>query len=122
MLDEGRLQRVQLSPSLAEPLDRGDLRAVVGDREREAAVGAPPVDQDRARAALAVVAALLGAGEAEVLAQEVEQRGAGVDREPVLGAVDPERDLGVHGRQATPRVLWLWPWPRSLARRQPAAR
>ena len=44
-------------------------------------------------------------GEAEVLAQQVEQRGAGVDGQRVLGAVDGERDVGVHGRQATPRVL-----------------
>ena len=37
--------------------------------------------QDRARAALAVVAALLRPGQAEVLAQQVEQRRARVDRE-----------------------------------------
>ena len=34
------------------------------------------VDQHGARAAVALVAALLGAGEAEVVAQHLEQRGA----------------------------------------------
>ena len=78
----------------------------MGDGEREAGVGAAAVEQDRAGAALAVVAALLRAGEAEVLAQEVEQRGARVDVEAVLLAVDAERDLGhaatLPGRAAPP--------------------
>ena len=78
------LQRMQVV-ALREALDGRQLRAVVGDREREAAVGPPPVDEDRARAALAVVAALLRAGEVEVLAEQVEQRGADVDGELVLG-------------------------------------
>ena len=75
-------------------------RAVVRDRERQAAVRAAAVEQHGAGAALAVVAALLGAGEAEVLAQRVEQRGAGVELERARLAVDGERDrgaLGFHG-------------------------
>ena len=84
-LDERGLQRVQLVAA-GEPLDGRQLRAVVGDGEREARVGTAPVDQDRARAALAVVAALLRAGQLEVLAEEVEQRGADVDGELVLRA------------------------------------
>ena len=50
-----------------------------------------PSMQDRARAALAVVAALLRPGQPDVLAQQVEQRGADVDVELVLLAVDAER-------------------------------
>ena len=63
------------SPS-RQALDGGDLVPVVHHREGQAGVDAPAVDQHRAGAALAVVAALLGAGQAEVLAQRVEQRHA----------------------------------------------
>jgi hypothetical protein len=44
----------------------------VGNREREARVGAPAVDENCARTALAVVATLLRTGQPEVLAEEVE--------------------------------------------------
>ncbi len=43
------------------------------DRESEAGIHPPPVHDDGASAALAAVAALLGAGGAKALAQEVEQ-------------------------------------------------
>ena len=48
-------------------------------REGEAGVHAPAVNVHRARAALAVVAALLGARQVDGLAQGVEQRGTRVD-------------------------------------------
>src|SRR5690348_2716037 len=61
------------------------------------------VDEHGARTALSVVAALLRAGEPEVLAQQVEQRGARVDRQRVLGAVDPERDgMDLHAGKLLP--------------------
>ena len=41
-------------------------------REHEAGIGAPPVDQNGAGAALAAVAALFRPGQAEVFAQEIE--------------------------------------------------
>jgi len=50
--------------------------AVVGDRQRQARIDPPSVDQDRAGAALAAVAAFLGAGQVESFAQQVEQRDA----------------------------------------------
>ena len=53
--------------------------ALVHHRERQAGVDAAAVDDHRAGAALAVVAALLGAGEVQVLAQRVEQRRARVE-------------------------------------------
>ncbi|GLX21620.1 hypothetical protein Slala02_48570 [Streptomyces lavendulae subsp. lavendulae] len=80
-----------------EALDGGDLCAVLGDGEQQAAVEAPAVDEDGARPALAVVAALLRAGEAEPLAQRVEQGRAVVQVERVPFAVDVERDLRVRG-------------------------
>src|SRR5262245_40544167 len=73
-VDERLLERVQ-PVALRQALDRRDPGAGVHDGEREAGVDAPPVDQDGAGAALAVVAALLGPGQAEVLAQRVQQRG-----------------------------------------------
>jgi hypothetical protein len=43
------------------------------DREREAGVDAPAVDDDRTGAALTVIATLLGPSEVQMLAQRVEQ-------------------------------------------------
>ncbi len=51
-----------------------------------------PSTMHRAGAALAVVAALLGAGQVQVLAQRVEQRGARVELERVRVAVDLQGD------------------------------
>ena len=45
----------------------------------QARIHAPAIHMHRARAALAVVAALLGAGEVQMLAHAVEQRGAWID-------------------------------------------
>ncbi len=56
------------------------LVALVHHRERQARIDAPAVDDHRAGAALAVVAALLGAGEMQMLAQRVEQRGARIEQ------------------------------------------
>ena len=71
--------------------------------QRQAGQHAPAVDQHGAGAALAVVAALLGAGQAEVLAQRVEQRGADIERNAMLAAVDPQRKAD--RRAGVPRVL-----------------
>ena len=90
-----------------QPLDRRDRRAVDLADRHEAGVDDGAVDEDRARAALAFAAALLRAGQPEVLAQDVEQaahpghvdlgRGA-VDREPVRGHARRLRGAG----RATP--------------------
>ena len=58
MLDEGGLHRMQVLRR-AQPLDGGDLVALVHHRERQAGVDPPAVDDDRAGAALAVIAAFL---------------------------------------------------------------
>ena len=73
---------------VAEAGGGGDLGAVVRDGEGQAGGGAPAVEQHGARPALAVVAALLRRGDAEVLAQQVEQGDAVVDAQGVVGAVD----------------------------------
>src|SRR5262249_14296705 len=91
VLDERLLQRMDVVV-VRKPLDRRDRFAFVRDGEREAALCADAVDQDSAGAALAVIAPLLGAGEAELLAQEVEQRRARVENERVLDPVDAQAD------------------------------
>jgi hypothetical protein len=63
----------------AYALDRGHRIAVVHHRQRQAAVDPPPVDQHGARAALAVVASLLRSRQLQMLAQCIEQGGAGVE-------------------------------------------
>ena len=55
----------------------------MGDGQRQAGQRPPAVEQHGAGTALAVVAALLRAGDAEPLAERVQQRRAGVDRQPV---------------------------------------
>ena len=52
------------------------LGAVVADRERKARIDPASVDNDRAGAALAAVAALLGSGQVQPFAQKIEKRDA----------------------------------------------
>ena len=89
MLEEGLGDGVQLV-LVAQARGGLDLGAVVGDREGQAGGGAAAVEQDGARPALAVVAALLGGGDAEVLAQQVEDGDAVVDADGVVRAVDAQ--------------------------------
>ena len=64
--------------ALRHAFDGEDVGAVVAERQRQAGIDPPPVDQHGAGAALAAVAALLGAGQIQALAQQVEQRDARV--------------------------------------------
>ena len=81
MLHERGLHRVQIA-GLAEAFDRRDLVLFMHRGKRQAGVHAAAVDVDRARAALAMIAALLGAGQIRALAQGIEQRRARVHRRP----------------------------------------
>src|SRR6185503_11799318 len=56
-----------------EALDRLDLPSLARDGQGQAAVDGTAVDDDRARAAVAFVAHLLRAGEAERLTKSVEE-------------------------------------------------
>src|SRR6185312_9149202 len=77
---------------LGKTLDGRDVVAVGLRREHEARADERAVEQHRARAALTLFARVLGAGEAELLAQRKEQRLAF----PAVGlmrlAVDPDGD------------------------------
>jgi hypothetical protein len=94
--DEGGLDGMQrVAPSQA--FDRQDLRAVAADRQRKAGIDSPPVDVDRAGAALPAVAALLGPGQIEAFAKEIEQRDPWVVQlEPPRSAVDGEGNGYAH--------------------------
>ena len=84
LLDEGAAACGCSAPfAPGEALDGGD-RLAHRCRQGQAGEHAPAADVHRAGAALALVAALLGAGEAKVLAQGVEQGGARVQREPLV--------------------------------------
>src|ERR1700679_1499997 len=79
-------------PGLTEPLDRRNLVAVKQHSEGEAGIYAPAIDMHRASPALAVVAPFLRAGEAEFLAQTIEQGGAGIELQVAFLSVHAERD------------------------------
>ena len=66
-------QRVQFAV-LRETLDGANFGALSLDRERQARELRTPVDEHRAQAALALLTAMLGAGEVRILAQHLEQR------------------------------------------------
>jgi hypothetical protein len=75
MGDEGGLHRVELVTS-RHTFDRHDLRAILGEGQREARIESSPIDQDRAGAALAAVATLLRSGQIEAFAQQIQKRDA----------------------------------------------
>jgi hypothetical protein len=72
VLDEGGLQRMQLGPR-GQALNGGDLSAIARHRQHEAGIDPHTVDRDRARTALAVIAAFFGAGKLQTLAQQVRK-------------------------------------------------
>jgi hypothetical protein len=69
--------------------------------QREAAQDAAAVDEDRADTARSLVAALLGAGQVEPFAQQVEEADTGLDGDLGRSTVERERDCrggaGLHG-------------------------
>src|SRR5207248_3189105 len=91
-LGEGVLQRVQIA-ARGHPLDRPHAPSRTGEAEDQAGEHGRAVDEHGAGAALTQLAAVLGAREAQVLAQHLEQRL--VRREGHLDgiAVHVERDL-----------------------------
>ena len=72
VIDEGSLHRMQFA-AIGETFDRGHAVSLRGDRKRQTRQHATAVDQNRASAALAVIAAFLSASQSEALAQQVEQ-------------------------------------------------
>src|SRR5215470_9672733 len=71
VIHERLLKRVKQPPSTKAFYGR-DSRAVLHDRQRQARIDALPINQNGARAALAVVTAFFSAGEAKAFAKGVE--------------------------------------------------
>ncbi len=96
---EGELQRVE-GTALGQALDRDDLAARRLPGGHEAGANLLAVHQHRAGAAVARVAADLGAGQAQLLAQDLGQPCRRRDGKRDAAAVDFEAQeglLGVHG-------------------------
>src|SRR5712692_1884391 len=89
---ERGLQRVQLGAA-RHAFDGLNRAALAFEREQQAGELRLAVDQHRAGAAFAELAAVLGAGEAEVLAQQLEQRLVRRERDFVAFAVDRQAEL-----------------------------
>src|SRR6266851_479496 len=100
--DERRLHRMQ-GAGLSDTFYRRDLVALVHHGEAQARVHPPAVDMHGAGAALAVVAAFLGAGQVNGFAQAIQERRARVEAQPVLAAIDTQNQgydsPGIRGRR-----------------------
>jgi hypothetical protein len=78
VVDEGLLDGVQFVAA-REPFDGGDGFPLSRGRQRQARQHATVLDVDRARAALAVVASLLGPCQMKVLANGIEERNSRIE-------------------------------------------
>src|SRR5437899_985339 len=74
------------------PFDRGDRQAVRLNREHRAGLGATPADEDGARAAVARVAADMGAGQPEDVTQQVDEQEPRLDVRLASFAIDRDGD------------------------------
>src|SRR4029079_18308744 len=75
---------------LGKALDGDDLLADSGARRERARAGGDAVDVDGAGAALRDAAAILGAGQADILPDRPEQRRVGIDVDVLIFAIDIE--------------------------------
>src|SRR5262249_37711867 len=112
---KGFLQRMQLVGAGRDALDGENLVAVSLHGQHEAGARREAVEQDRAGAAYAVLAAEMRSGEAEMVADEIRQGEADLHLLLVAGAVDSHRDGAFLGHVRTVNA-----WPPS--RRRAAAR
>src|SRR5438093_724755 len=99
-LGEGLLQRMQRGP-VGKAFDGRDLATLAFHGQGEAREDRPAVHEDGAGAALPQLAAVLGPGQAELLAQDLEQRVVDGGQDfPVL-AVHPQLDARLRHRPPT---------------------
>ena len=87
------------SSPVGQALDGRDVGAVRLDGEHRARLDRPPIDVDGAGAALAGVAADVGAGQVEVLAQGLDEEASRLDVELPGRPIDDERDVFAHGHE-----------------------
>src|SRR5262249_44517408 len=88
---EGLLQGMQLVGRGRDALDGENIMAVRLHREHQAGTRRAIIEEDRACPANAVLAAEMGAGEAELVADEISQRPAALDFFLVPFAVEGPR-------------------------------
>src|SRR5262245_58045409 len=79
--------------ALREAFDRQDITAVRVGGQRAARTHRSSVEKNRARSADLHLAGALRAGQAEPVAEQVEEQLTGLDRERARAAVDANRDL-----------------------------
>src|SRR5262245_47824162 len=108
LLPEALLQRMECA-ALGETLDGLDAAAVGLDGEDRAALHRATVQAHGAGATARRVTADVGAGQPEVLPDEVHEQRTGADLTGVLLAVDGDGDRVLAHDRA--------PWARSMARR-----
>src|SRR5688572_13593335 len=87
----------------------GDVPAFILDGECEAREDAFAVDQNRTGTATALVAALLRAGQVQMIAECVEKAHAGIERDVVHGPVDAEGHRYGRSRRNCLCVYWQAP-------------
>ena len=102
MLDEGFLQRIELAV-LGQPFHRLDRAAVHPHGQLAARIQRRAVHQNGAGAALAAIAADLGARELQVVAQQLDQGPAVLHFHAAIHAVDGDLDRG-------PGNAWMERW------------
>src|SRR6185436_12288696 len=90
----GKLHRVQRI-GLTEALDRGDARAIDGGGKQRAALHRAIIDMHHTGAALTGVAADMGAGQRQLLAQQIAQQHRRFDIDAGRLTVENEADIHV---------------------------
>src|SRR6478735_481698 len=105
VLAECLLHGMKLVGALGQALDRRHLTTLGLDGEDRARLDRLAVEMDDAGAALAGVAADMGAGKAKMLAQELDQQRAGLDLPGSGLAIDGHRDID--GHHYSPSDLWF---------------
>src|SRR5262249_23250957 len=117
MVDERLLQRMPRA-LCRDALDRGCLRSVVHDGKRQARIGAPPVDEHGAGAALALIAAFFRPRQVQMLAQQVKERCAGIEHEGMMRPIDDQAHRDCLRRRQTsgrhPQLLLMNFYPRPV--------
>ena len=112
----------QLPSGRREPLDRRDLGPLGLHREHQARPHGGAVDEHRARAAHAVLAPEVGAGERAVLAEEVGERLAGLDeRRRAPSPLTVTATTGRQPRRASSSACAQCPADHRCGRRAPVA-
>ena len=118
-----RLDRVERAIGIGKAFDRSHLTAIGLDGQHQAAPHGLAIDNHRAGAADAVFAAQMHAGIARVIAQEIAERFAGLDRGAFGSAIDRHFDAEGGLGLAHAAFLMLSASPRVRAKmRRPTVR